>query len=232
MSTRDDALLWVGVTSKPRPIGPSHRAPLVPSTRQEEAQRGSTSFELKRVDGQQLCARLLSYVMSRELGGVHNAVTEADESELHSEEHDAATALRLEVELARPTQAALTSSCTHVVRYEDQRGQKGDGGVRLINTSSSFMRVADEVASFRKQLHTCWNEIDVSGGITDGLPPAVRERSMRIVEHGLRGEQPQKKRARDDVGTLVIEAPASQHRATASAHLLSLLQDSDEDGEP
>ncbi|CUG87424.1 Hypothetical protein, putative [Bodo saltans] len=236
MSSRsDDASLWVGVSSKPRPAG---RAP-APSTavkqQSGDAHRSSTSLELKRVDGQQLCARLLAYVMSRELGGVQNAVTEADELELHTEEHDTATALQLEVELARPTQAALTSSCTYVVRYDDQRG-KERCGVTLTSISASFKPVVEDVRTFRRQLHTCWSAIDTSGGITDGLPPAMRASSMRMVEHGLRGEQPQKKRARDDAAeeasagctdSTSLSAPHST--TTPSTHLLSLLQDSDDD---
>lgn len=235
MASRDDGVLWVGASTKLRPTplasvaaGAKHHATVSASDAASHALTSSNG--LKRIDAQHVCSRLLSHVLTRELGGTHNATGEHDEHELPTEEEDTATALQLAVELSRPTQSALATSCTYVLRYSDRRGD--GGGLTLDGTSATFTRVSDDVTSFRKALHTCWSAKDVVGGLTDGLPTAVRDTTAKLVGHGLRGEQPIKKRARDEgvVASATVEGEATDPSNSAStAHLLSLLQDSDDD---
>jgi hypothetical protein len=232
----DDGALWVGAvgTTKLNKRMPSTCRQRLEAQEQQEGllQCHPSSSEMTRAEAQKRCSRMLHVVLEREIGGMHNVASESDA--LIPDESDVLAAqLQLEVELSRPTVAALTTSSEFIIKCEAGEQRKWTPRSR----TAVHTRVSEDVTAFRKTLHTCWDSVDIAGGITDGQTPPMRSNTLALVMHGLRGERALK-RPREPHP--VVNAAAQSNESSSLRHeppsavcdkLLSLLQSSSDDSD-
>lgn len=122
---------------------------------------------------------ILDYVMTRELGGRHNAAKGDGHTAEGTDSNPRAWASQLAAERAK-----LRAAAAYDIQYAVHEPQQGVGAYSEVHRA----RVPDGVVAYRKSTKVCDVRTDLVGGLLSGMAPHLRAYALKVVEAGLRGE--------------------------------------------
>lgn len=177
---------------------PETSTPTNPSeTPQNDVGSSSDVFEANRAAV--VCQNVYAYVRDVQLGGRRNVESSPGERDELSwvdwdEDRESQFMMQVMVEKSMPTKAAIKARSTHIIQYGVVGGEdvilSGERVLKMLKHQRKDSVVSDAVSQYREQLHLCWSETDIVGGVTTGeYSRDDRERRLASLMWGLRGER-------------------------------------------